>query len=142
MDIFPTIHIPKVVYIVDDDVDDQLLLEEALLEVNGAIICYKGNNGEEGILTLQDARIPRPDLIFADLNMPRLNGRQFLKQIVNDPNLKTIPVIIYSTAYYAVEVNEILAMGAAAVLQKPNDFNQLVKVLRKELFSLMVHDII
>lgn len=142
MDISRTIHIPKVVYIVDDDVDDQLLLEEALLEVNPAVICYKSNNGEEGILALQNPRIPRPDLIFADLNMPRLNGRQFLKQIVNDPNLKTIPVIIYSTAYYAVEVNEILAMGAAAFLQKPNDFNQLVKVLRKELFSLMVHDIL
>ena len=135
-----SIFIPKHVQIIDDDLDDQMLLEEALLEINADMTFYKSSNGKEGLSSLQNVNMPRPDIIFADLNMPSMNGRQFLFQIMQDPQLNTIPVVIYSTAFDTVEVDLVLKLGASAFLQKPNDFKMLVEKLKEKLISIMMNN--
>ena len=68
----------KTFFIVDDDVDDQELFMEAVNEVDKTITCISASNCEEALDSLKSGKVVLPDIIFLDLNMPRLNGKQFL----------------------------------------------------------------
>jgi CheY-like chemotaxis protein len=70
-----------------------------------------------------------PDLIFLDLNMPKMDGRQCLAEIKKLPRLEQIPVIIYSTSADDREIGSLLAAGASAWLSKPTDLRVLVSQL-------------
>lgn len=75
--------IPVHIFIIDDDVEDQELLMEAFNEVDSSIKFSTAENGREGINKLIDGSVQKPDLIIADLNMPMINGKQFLAEIEN-----------------------------------------------------------
>ena len=75
--------IPVHIFIIDDDVEDQELLMEAFNEVDSSIKFSTAENGREGINKLIDGSVQKPDLIIADLNMPMINGKQFLAKIEN-----------------------------------------------------------
>ena len=75
--------IPVHIFIIDDDVEDQELLMEAFNEVDSSIKFSTAENGREGINKLIDGSVQKPDLIIADLNMPMINGKQFLAEIKN-----------------------------------------------------------
>lgn len=124
-----TIHTECVILIIDDDYDDQDLLEEALQEINVGIVCYKADNGQEGMKLLLSEGIQFPDLIFLDLNMPRVNGKQFLSQIKNNNQLKSIPVIVYSTSFDQLEFDELIKRGASYFLKKPVNYEELKRDL-------------
>lgn len=121
----------SIILIIDDDLDDQDLLVEALNEIDDTLICYKSDNGQEGIKSLQSNLIPRPHLIFVDINMPKVDGRQFLEQIKKDAILKDIPVVIYSTTHDEVEHKKLIKSGAAFFFKKPSNFNDLKKNLQE-----------
>ncbi|MGW0665198.1 response regulator [Streptodolium elevatio] len=81
---------------IDDDAD-AILLEEALLGGRGA----RRSTGPDGVAALESLRdpaLPRPDLIVLDLNMPRMDRREFLKVAKADEDLKTIPVVVLTTS--------------------------------------------
>ena len=120
----------KTFLIVDDDSDDQELFIEALHEIDEFCKCLTAFDGEDALKKLSDG-MPRPDFIFLDLNMPRMNGKQFLAEIKNDHKLRQIPVIIYSTSSEKKDIQETTQLGAAFFLQKPNRFNDLSKALAK-----------
>ncbi len=109
---------PAVFYIVDDDIDDQLFLEEALLEFNANNECYTASNGKQAIYQLTAGLVPIPDAIFLDLNMPVMDGKQCLQQLKKTLSLKDIPVIIYSTSSDEAEKLQMLKLGAAQYLVK------------------------
>lgn len=67
--------------IIDDDVEDQEIFIEALSEVNADIICDSVISGEEAIAYLESVEKKLPELIFLDMNMPKLNGKQVLHEI-------------------------------------------------------------
>ena len=69
-----------------------------------------------------------PQLIILDLNMPKLNGRQTLQWIKNQPELKHIPVIIYSTSLNPIEKDECLSLGAHAYIIKPISYRESVSI--------------
>lgn len=115
----------KNIYIIDDDPDDQELLIEALHEIDSEVLYFKADDGYDGLQKLHTIDFPRPDLNFVDLNMPRINGRQFLNQIKQDVVLKDIPIIIYSTSYDEPEVKDLIKSGAAYFLKKPYSFEDL-----------------
>ena len=117
------------ILIIDDDIDDQELFAEAISELNGEFGCECASNGEEGLELLNDKNRPLPDLIFLDLNMPRLNGKQCLERIKASPRLKNIPVIIYSTSSQENDIRDTMAMGAIHFLTKPSSFNELCNSL-------------
>ena len=120
--------VQKTLLIVDDDPDDIQLFCEAVAEINGTFPCISAGNGEEALQLLK-ATIVKPDFIFLDLNMPRMNGKQLLVQLKSDPQFASILVIIYSTSKIKQDVEDSLRMGAVAFITKPNKFEYLVEAI-------------
>jgi CheY-like chemotaxis protein len=116
-------------FIVDDDIDDQELFIEAVNEVDNSIQCLSASNCEEALDLLKSGNIVLPDMIFLDLNMPRLNGKQCLAELKKQANLRDIPVIIYSTSSEKRDIEETTRLGAAHFLTKPNKFEELCKAI-------------
>ena len=123
------------ILIIDDDVDDQELFVEAIAELNAPFSCETASNGEDGLQKLGDPSFQLPDLIFLDLNMPRLNGKQCLERIKSSMQLRDIPVIIYSTSSQDNDVRDCIALGAVHFLTKPSSFNELCKSLSEILLN-------
>ena len=126
----------RVFFIVDDDVDDQDLFIEAVHEIDESIICFSASDCEEALELLKGGTIGLPDIIFLDLNLPRINGKQCLVALKEDARLQRIPVIIYSTSSEKREIDEVARLGAVHFLTKPNRFvelcNALSYVIRRE----------
>ncbi|MBS7661649.1 response regulator [Pseudomonas lalucatii] len=113
------------ILIVDDDPDDCLLLQEALQEnmvVNQVLIKH---DGEELLDYLQHC-YRLPGLILLDLNMPRKDGREALTDIKNNPNLRSIPVVILTTSDASEDVQQSYESGANAFITKPASYSGLV----------------
>ncbi len=123
-------------YIVDDDAEDRDLLMEALLSIDKGGQCFTAINGEEGLQKLAEDVIPVPDFIFLDLNMPRLNGKQFLIEIKKIERFSHIPVVIYTTSSGAKDKEEMKQLGALYFITKPDGFNEICNAL-VAVFSLM-----
>jgi CheY-like chemotaxis protein len=119
----------KTFFIVDDDIDDQELFIEAVNEVDKSIQCISASDCEEALDLLKSGKMTLPDMIFLDLNMPRLNGKQCLAELKKQANLRHIPVIIYSTSSEKRDIEETSRLGAAHFLTKPNKFEELCKAL-------------
>jgi CheY-like chemotaxis protein len=115
---------------IDDDAEDRELFKEALYEVDPAIVCYLADDGAKGLNTLEEL-VMVPDLIFVDVNMPIMNGKQFLKTVKNTIRLRTIPVIMYSTTSQPREMNEYFQLGARDFLVKPSSFSDVCETLKK-----------
>jgi CheY-like chemotaxis protein len=121
-------------FIVDDDPDDQELFIEALQGLDETCTCVTAFNGQEALQKLKDGMPDPPDFIFLDLNMPLMNGRQFLAEINKTNLIQDIPVIIYSTSTDTKDVVDTIQMGAVFFLQKPNRFEDLSKALAGIIF--------
>lgn len=116
------------ILIIDDDSDDLELFSEALQECAPHIMLTKAVDGCEGINHLSDSK-PLPDLIFLDINMPKMDGWQCLEQIKNSETLNKIPIYMYSTSSHEEEKQRALNSGATSFITKPNSFKELVKIL-------------
>ncbi|HUR47597.1 MAG TPA: response regulator [Candidatus Saccharimonadales bacterium] len=120
----------------DDDADDRLLAKDALAEcklVNELIFV---ENGEELLDFLHrrgkftGSTLPRPGLILLDLNMPRKDGREALREIKMDPELRRIPVVVLTTSKADTDIAQIYELGANSFISKPVTFESLVNVMR------------
>ncbi len=116
-------------YVVDDDLDDQQFLIDALSKNDPDSQCYSANSGSQAISNLKNATVPLPDAIFLDLNMPHQNGKQCLAELKSTSSLKDVPVVIYSTTSNRIEIQDTLRMGASHFMIKKSSF----KGLREEL---------
>lgn len=119
---------PKILFLVDDDPDDHDIFQEALKVIDDSIVCYFAHDGKEAINKLQDALL-LPDMLFLDLNMPVMNGKDCLKALKDHKDLKHIPVVIYSTASADKEKSTCIELGARDFISKPPQFNALVETL-------------
>jgi CheY-like chemotaxis protein len=86
-------------------------------------------NGYEALELLAIANT-LPDYIFVDLNMPRMGGMQFLKEIKQHDTLKNIPVIIYSTSSNPADIAKTKELGAVSFITKPSRSSELCKLLQ------------
>jgi CheY-like chemotaxis protein len=120
---------PTVLYIIDDDREDRDFLIEALKEIDPSIEFFTAINGQEGLKKLNTNSIPIPSIIFLDLHMPRINGKQFLIEIQNDAAYNSIPVIIYTTSSNQKEIDEMMQLGATGYLVKQWDYTVLKEKL-------------
>lgn len=123
------------IFLIDDDKDDQEVFAIALNEVDESIVCSTARDGVEAMDILH-ASVFFPDCIFLDLNMPRMNGKQCLKEIKGMEELKNIPIFVYSTSSSSGDMRETLGMGANAFITKPSELKTLVRVL-KDIFSTL-----
>ena len=127
---------PTTIYIIDDDIDDQNFLIEAIKEIDESIECYTAINGQEGLSRLATNAIPFPSLIFLDLNMPRIDGRRFLIEIKKITKFRSIPIVVYTTSTYQKDRDEMLQLGAADYIFKQADF-LLLKENLHNIFALI-----
>jgi CheY-like chemotaxis protein len=119
----------KKLLIIDDDLEDQEIFMEALKEVDPQVVCYSATSGEDAFRKLENEMLLLPDLIFLDMNMPKLNGKQVLKELRKLKSLDGIPVIMYSTSFAPRDIEELRNLGAAHHLVKPSRFDHLCDAL-------------
>ena len=120
----------------DDDEEDCMLTQDALREGRLMNPLYFVHDGQELINFLRHsgkyaaAESPRPGIVLLDLNMPRKDGREALREIKLDPSLRRIPIIILTTSKNEVDVYKSYDLGANAYIVKPVTFDALVNVMR------------
>ena len=119
----------KKLLLVDDDSDDMELFSEAVGEVDSSVLCHCASDGVEALKKLSEATIETPDLIFLDINMPEMNGWQFLERVKRNHMLKDIPVIIYSTSSQKSDLLQARTSGALCFVTKPANYGRLKKIL-------------
>lgn len=122
---------PLHILLAEDDESDRLLFTDAFAELKIETIVHTVNDGIQLMkwLNKEDNRLPH--LIFLDLNMPRKNGIECLKEIKRDEKLKDISIAIYSTSDNEKDIEETFRQGANVYITKPANFNTLKKVLEK-----------
>src|SRR3954470_20640516 len=99
------------IILADDDADDRELFREALNETHKTMF-KTAKDGLSLMQLLKDGK-ELPDAIFLDLNMPRMNGHECLKEIKKDKHLRKIPVLIYSTSKSPEYIQETYENGAS-----------------------------
>lgn len=130
-----TTHKEVNVILADDDEDDRILFKEAMDETHKNVKLSFAENGEELMQKLTDPKLPLPDLIFLDLNMPLKNGQECLEEIRQNKRLRNIPIIIYSTSSSKEHIEQTYQEGANLYIKKPTSFQELKKVTQR-VFSL------
>ncbi|HEY8667876.1 MAG TPA: response regulator [Tepidisphaeraceae bacterium] len=128
---------PITILIADDDADDRMLAREALTESRLANDLHFVEDGEQ----LMDFLLrrgqyasappaPRPGLILLDLNMPRKDGREALKEIKANADLRSIPVVVLTTSKAEEDIFRTYDLGVSSFITKPVTFEGLVEVMR------------
>jgi CheY-like chemotaxis protein len=124
----------KPILLVEDDVVDQMTVKRAFHDLNITNRLDIAGNGVEALAVLANSRNERPCLILLDLNMPKMNGIEFLKIIKQDESLKIIPVIVLTTSKEERDKVESFRHSVAGYVVKPVDYMRFVEAVRT--FSL------
>lgn len=118
------------IIIADDDVDDQSLLTDALIANGiGREMIVLVSNGEE-LSGIVHGYSKFPSIIFLDLNMPKKNGLKVLAEIKGDPNLKHMPVLIFTTSTSPVDIASCYELGANTYFTKPFSYSDLISLVQ------------
>jgi two-component system response regulator len=121
-----------VILVCDDDADDRFLVQSAFTEAHVKADFRFTSDGQELIDYLENCnergsrKHPCPNIILLDLNMPRMDGRQALKWIKSHPELRSIPVVIYTTSSDNKDVRQCYRLGANTFMTKCAEFGELV----------------
>ena len=128
---------PLTILIADDDADDRLLARDALAENRLANAVHFVEDGEALLDYLYrrgpyapPTAAPRPGLILLDLNMPKKDGREALRIIKSDPQLRHIPIVILTTSRTEQDIGHTYELGANSFIVKPVTFAGLVQVMK------------
>ncbi|NNE76337.1 MAG: response regulator [Pricia sp.] len=125
------------IFLADDDEDDQKLFCEALSEVYPSIKINTFDNGVDLMAALLKLNKESPDIIFLDLNMPLMNGEECLDDIKNEPQLRNIPIVIYSGYIEKSKLEVLQNKGANRYLQKPYSYGELKSLLERCVQSII-----
>ncbi|HEX8390160.1 MAG TPA: response regulator [Candidatus Saccharimonadales bacterium] len=127
---------PIMILMADDDDDDFLLAKKALQESRLLNTLFRVRDGEE-LLDYLRARgdyanqsTERPGVILLDLNMPRKDGREALKEIKSDPDLRDIPVVVFTTSKAEEDIYRSYQLGVNSFITKPVTFDNLINVMQ------------
>jgi CheY-like chemotaxis protein len=118
----------KICVLIDDDDDDQLIFSTTIKKHFSDYDFLSFSSFTEAEKTLEE-KAEDIGVVFIDLNMPRINGKEGLVQLRNDPEYNSKPLIIYSTSNNPDDVKECLSKGATAFITKPSKINVLVSEL-------------
>jgi len=120
----------NIVFLIDDDEDDREIFRDAIRICNSQIEVLFARDGVEALELLRSSWV-RPEIIFLDYNMPRMNGVECLKQLKASQDLNEIPVVMYTTSGDRGQENAILEMGADYYMRKTHSFEQLCTELAR-----------
>jgi CheY-like chemotaxis protein len=123
------------ILLADDDPDDQLLVQEALNEAHWSGGFDTVRDGEELLVLLEHAASARngkrlPDLILLDLNMPRVDGREALRRIRQDPRMRKVRIVVLTTSNSPEDIRQTYELGADSYVIKPTAYHGLVEMIR------------
>lgn len=128
---------PIIILVADDDAEDRMLVKEALDESRLTNLVQFVENGEELMDYLHNRgkfadqeKNPTPGLILLDLNMPKKDGREALKEIKMDEHLRLIPVVVLTTSKAEEDVLRTYDLGVSSFITKPVTFGSLVDVMK------------
>ena len=121
---------PFSILLVEDDVVDVMSVRRALRELNSSNVLNVVGNGEEALAYLRDPRNPHPGIILLDINMPRMNGLDFLKAMKADERLRRIPAVVLTTSKEEKDRLESFNLSAAGYMVKPVEYAGFVEVVR------------
>ncbi len=120
----------KPILLVEDDKVDTMTVIRALKEIHVTNPLVHLENGEEAVNYLREPASEKPCIILLDLNMPIMNGIEFLQVVKNDDQLKRIPVVVLTTSEEQQDKVNSFNMGVAGYMAKPVDYRQFVEVMR------------
>jgi two-component system response regulator len=125
------------ILLAEDDPDDRFLLINAVRRSNLPVPVQVVGNGEELMDYLHrrgayagPGVAPRPSLILLDLNMPRKDGREALREIKSTPDLRPIPVVVLTTSRSQQDIDQSYDLGVNAFLSKPNSIDDLTNAVQ------------
>jgi len=126
-----------IILIADDDEEDRMLVKDALSENKLANSIFYVEDGEELMDFLHNRgkysdkhKYPLPGLILLDLNMPKKDGREALKEIKSDPSLRMIPVVVLTTSKAEEDIIKTYDLGVSSFITKPVTFTSLVDIMK------------
>ncbi|MCW2998714.1 MAG: response regulator [Solirubrobacterales bacterium] len=122
---------PVTVLLVEDDPGDVLLIREAFADhkLNNTLLV--ASDGVEALELLRSPDTERPDLVLLDLNLPRKDGREVLREIKADDALRSIPVVVLTTSDAEEDILRSYDLHANAYVTKPVDFDRFIDVVRQ-----------
>ena len=120
----------KPILLVEDDQVDAMTVKRALKEIKVTNRLDIVNNGEEALTFLKNPENEKPGIILLDLNMPRMNGIEFLKIAKKDDSLKKIPVVVLTTSKEDQDKVDSFNLGVAGYMIKPVDYRKFVEVVK------------
>lgn len=122
------------ILLVEDEAADACLVRLALRDAEQNSQLHHVSDGAEALAFVQRearyAEVPRPKLVLLDLNMPRMNGREFLRHFRGDPNFNDIPVVVFSTSEYERDKESCFALGANDFVTKPVDIDEFIAAVK------------
>jgi CheY-like chemotaxis protein len=128
---------PIIILVADDDAEDRMMVKEALEESRLTNMIQFVENGEELMDYLHNKgrfadkeKYPTPGLILLDLNMPKKDGREALKEIKADDHLRMIPVVVLTTSKAEEDVLRTYDLGVSSFIAKPVTFTALVDMMK------------
>lgn len=116
--------------LVEDDDVDVMCIRRALAELRSETPLAIARTGEEGLNYLRDSKNPKPFLILLDINMPRMNGHEFLDELRHDPNLGSLPVVVLSSSEHEEDKGRMYQRGITGYLVKPQSAAEYMDMFR------------
>jgi CheY-like chemotaxis protein len=121
----------RTIFLIDDDADDREIFQSALDDIAPEFQCYEAKDGQEALDMIASNSLTFPDIIFVDLNMPKVNGLEFLTEIKKKSRYQEIPVIMYSTSSVKEEKEKCISHGASGFMTKHGSYDELCRELKK-----------
>jgi CheY-like chemotaxis protein len=118
------------ILLVEDDVVDVMTVKRALKDINVTNPLIVVGDGEEALEYLRGSKNTKPGIILLDLNMPKMNGIEFLKVAKKEEALRSIPVIVLTTSREEQDKIDSFDLSVAGYMIKPVDYQQFVEVIR------------
>ena len=123
--------------LIEDDIVDALTVERALGDIDISNKLIHVQNGEEALNYLTDTNEEKPSIILLDLNMPGMNGLEFLEERFKSPELRAIPLVVLTTSKDESDIKASFSYGIAGYMVKPVDYKEFVDLMKviKEYWS-------
>ena len=117
------------ILLVDDDEVDVMTVKRAFARANISNPIFVATNGIEALAILRRGTLPARHLVLLDLNMPKMNGIEFLREVRNDPKLQQVSVVMMTTSNEERDRIEAFKLNVAGYLLKPVTFQQFAEVM-------------